>query len=210
MSGSIFFLEAAASEAADLPERHRALRAANDLQFDFPEYQPAPPPGWLRDLLRGLAEAGPILEFLFWAGVAAIAALILYAVYSEVRRQLDLRRGRQAPEEPAPTLEPAVARRLLADADALARDGRYAEAVHALLHRSIAEFDRRRPGAIRDSLTSREIARLPFLPDGAQRAFSGIAAHVERSFFGGRNVDANVFAECRAAYESFALSGTPA
>ena len=62
-----------------------------------------------------------------------------------------------------------------------------------------------RPRAVRPALTARDIARLDSLPAAARAPFSLIAEVVERSFFGGREVDAGAFAECRRAYESFAL-----
>jgi len=58
---------------------------------------------------------------------------------------------------------------------------------------------------VKISLTAREIATLPAIPDSARAAFVGIARLVERGLFGGRPVGAQDFAECRAAYEAFAL-----
>ena len=62
-----------------------------------------------------------------------------------------------------------------------------------------------RPRSIKPALTSRNIAELDALPVSARPAFSRIARSVERSFFGGREVDAGDFAECRRAYEAFAI-----
>ena len=44
-------------------------------------------------------------------------------------------------------------------------------------------------------------------PEAARHTFSAIAGVVERSFFGGRDVDAAGFAECRRTYEAFAFPG---
>jgi hypothetical protein len=193
----------------DFAERHRALKQARDLQFDFPEYQAPPTPAWLASLgefVSAVLQAlGPLLQVVLWGGVALLVAMLLYFAFREAERRWGLRGARREPAIETPVIAPEAARRLLADADALAAEGRYAEAIHVLLHRSIAEFDKTKVAEIRDSLTSREIARLPGLPNAARTAFATIAAAVEASFFGGRDVDAKAFGTCRLAYASFAL-----
>ena len=114
-------------------------------------------------------------------------------------------RTKSAPADWRPT--EAVARALLDEADKLAAAGRYAEAARLLLHRSIEEIEGRRPRLVRPALTSREISGLPDIPEAARTTFAAIAAVVERSFFGGRDVDAAGFAECRRTYEAFAFPG---
>jgi hypothetical protein len=104
-------------------------------------------------------------------------------------------------------MEEAPARQLLGDADALAAEGRYSEAAHLLLHRSIAEIDRRRPASVRKALTSRDIAALPAIPPSPAAAFRSIVAAVERSLFGRPPARRRRLAGCRAAYERFAFEG---
>lgn len=95
-------------------------------------------------------------------------------------------------------------RALLAEADRLAAQGRYAEAVHVLLFRGVDDIRDQRPELFRRALTSREIAGLSALPHRVRAHFGAIAAVVERSFFGGRAVDAEAWARSRAEYEAFA------
>ena len=119
------------------------------------------------------------------------------------------RRSRGGPEpeaEPEWRLEEAPARQLLDDADVLAAEGRYSEAAHLLLHRSIAEIDRRRPATVRKALTSRDIAGLPSIPPSPAAAFGAIVRAVERSLFGGRALGPDDWQSCRSAYESFAFA----
>jgi hypothetical protein len=116
-------------------------------------------------------------------------------------------RSKPGPDgEPVWRIGEEPARQLLGDADALAADGRYSEAAHLLLHRSIAEIDRRRPASVRKALTSRDIAALPAIPSSPADAFRAIVAAVERSLFGGRALDAADWQDCRAAYERFAFA----
>lgn len=199
-----------ASDAYTASERklaaaHRALLHTRGLQLDFKAApKPPPTPQWLVELLRFLGELGPVLQFLFWGGLALGAALILWFF---VRELLATRLRKDAPAAPTDWRpEPEKARALLEEADRLAAAGRFGEAIHILLFRSIDDLAGRRPGLVRPALTSRDIAGLEQVPPAARGAFARIAERVERSFFGGRAVDAEDFAHARGDYEAFAFS----
>ncbi len=195
--------------AADqaLAQAHDRLLKDDSFQFDRIGFDPPSPPGWLRWLGDFLQAIGPALKWVFWIGLALIAGLILYAIVREILRL------RAPPAKP--TVPPSIAdewrpnaqaaRDLLAEADALAGRGMYAEAAHLLLLRSVQDIEKRQPRAVRVSLTTREIASLKAMPDAARPAFVLIGAMVERSLFGGDAVGASDFADCRRAYEAFAL-----
>ena len=208
------------------PPSREALQAAQarlmhdpSLQFTFehapPPPAPHPPPDWLLNLLKflghGLSGVGEVLKWIFIAGLGVALALILFFIVREIVRtrwpHLFKRKAapRQAPADWRP--DAATARALLDEADRLAAAGRYEAAVHVLLHRSIADIESRRPRLVRPAYTSREIGALDDLPAAARSTFSHIAQVVEHSFFGGRQVDAAGFAECRKAYEEFAFPG---
>ena len=97
------------------------------------------------------------------------------------------------------------AKALLEDADRLAAEGAYDQAVHLILYRSIDDIEGRRPRLVRPALTSRDIASLEAVPGQAREAFTRIAQVVEASFFGGRKVGKDEFTACRSAYEAFAF-----
>jgi hypothetical protein len=184
---------------------HASLLADPALQFAFPQAPPErPPPSWLVELLSTIA---PVLGVLFWATVALVLLTVAVLIGRELLRLRPAPKKPQPSPAPMPDLRPTPGRALalLQDADALAAQGRFAEAAHLLLLRSVADIEERRPNTIRASLTSREIAALPALPPPARNAFSFIAAAVERSLFGGRPVDAGAYADCRKAYEGFAM-----
>jgi hypothetical protein len=194
---------------ADLIARaHQSLLTDERLQFERVTYTPPTPPDWLRWLAEWLSSLQPAMKWVFWAGLAALAGLVLFLIAREVIR---LRRGPARPAlalsegEPAWRPDEAAARDLLAAADRLAAQGRFAEAAHLLLLRSVEDIERHRPRSLRVSLTTREIAGLRALPEAARPAFARIGRVVERSLFGGRAVDADDFADCRRAYEAFAL-----
>ena len=202
---------ASAQDADPIEEAHETVRKDTSLQFEFSETEPLePPPSWLVDFFDFIAgifrSLGPVINFVFWVGLILICAAIAFLVGRYFWRQYTGDRSSDK-ADPAPELyrpAPAFVRSLLEDADRLAREGDYAAAVHVILFRSIEDIQQRRPHSVRESFTSREIAGLDILPTLARREFSNIAATVERSRFAGKNIDAALFAQCRASYVSFA------
>ena len=191
---------------------HRQLLADPSLQFHFQHVDPPKPPDWLQWLEpigRLLGYLAPFLNYIFWGGVVLLVGFIAYLILSEVLRRLPTRLADTAPELvlPEPEFRPEIERAhaLLEEADRLAREGRFAEAVRILLHRSIDDMERAFPSEIRPSMTSREISALRHLSDRGRATFVMIARAVESSLFGGRPLTAANFAECRAAYQSFAF-----
>lgn len=191
------------------------------------EDPPREPPAWLKSFFRWLGEAlepvrrffawllgflpdAPVARALLWAMLALLAAALLWAVVERLRHgewRLPRRRARAVAVEPEPEWAPEAAqtRGWLQEADALAAQGRYAEAAHHLLFRSIEDLARRRPQLVRPALTSRELAAAPAVPPAARGPFVRIAGLVERSLFGGRPVGPDDWTHARAAYADFAL-----
>jgi hypothetical protein len=189
-----------------LAAAHKALLETRGLQFDFKTFTPPEPPGWMEALLRFLTAIAPILKYVFWGGLIVGALLIAWFILREVVQvRFGPRRKATAPAAWRP--EPDRARALLDDADRLAQDGCFDEAIHLLLFRSIDDITGRRPGLVGPALTSRDIARLDAMPSEAAGAFERIATAVERSFFGGRPAGEDDFTRARQDYEAFAFSG---
>lgn len=218
-----------AAGAARLEAAHRALRADPDIQFGMERAEVPKPPEWL---IKGLHWTGerlrpvgrffrwidsflpdaPWAKIVLWAVIALAAATLLMVLWYGLREQRwgwPLRRRHiaagdvEAEEEWRPGEAPA--RAWLEEADALAGAGRYAEAIHHLLLRSVEDIARRRPRLVRPALTSRELAAAEALPAGARDIFSRIAATVERSLFGGRDVAPAEWSDARGAYADFVL-----
>ena len=205
---------AGADGAADrVAAAHQALLKEPGLQFEF-EAEPPPPdlPDWLRaflDALSGvLGGLQPVFQVLFWTAIAVLVGLILYFIVRElVRHYRKEAAGGKASDDTIADWRPPVARAraLLSDADRLAAEGRYAEAVHLLLFRSIEDIDAKRPHAVKPALTSRDILDLQALPAIARRSLSRLVTTVEWSFFGGPPVGPEAFSACRRADEEFAF-----
>jgi len=224
--------QAAAEAAERLASAHDALKADTSIQFRLESAPPPPePPQWLKELLDSLAGAfrpvgrfvnwigsfmpdAPVARFIFWSMLVLAAVAILWIVYERIRHgKWRLPSRRTAPsvepsgdeEEWAP--EAAPARSWLREADALAAEGRYAEAARHLLFRSVEDIERRRPKLVRPALTSRELASAEAIPAAARGPFARIARVVEISLFGGRPVEEGDWASARQAYADLVLPG---
>ena len=188
---------------------HAVMLHNKDLQFSPTLEKVQHTPEWLAAIGRLLRSAAPYLVYVFWGFLIVGAALILFFLAREVMAtRWPSLRPNKGPVLGAEDWRPSVAkaRTLLEDADRLAAAGRFAEAVHLILFRSIEDIEAKRPDLIRPALTSRDIAGLEGVPQAVRRTFSQIARVVEQSFFGGRAVGADEFAACRQAYEGFAFT----
>jgi hypothetical protein len=192
------------------------IKAEGDTQFDFSPPPPPEPPepqfdgGWLADFFTWLARDGNgLVQVLAYALIGLVVLAILYFTVPVVQETVDrwLRRAPKdaASDEPGWQPDHAQSRNLLAEADALAADGRYAEAAHLLLGRSLEDIANRRPGLIKPALTARAIAHVEDLPGAARDALTSIVAAVERSRWARRAIDAGDWQAARSSYETFAF-----
>ena len=194
------------------------VRADADIQF-FPFAKEPPPetPQWLKDLAefleRILEPVGQFLVFVWpvlkWGVLAAIAVAIILLLWKIIGPFVEEWRNR------APALEhdewvpdESVARQLLEEADGLAAEGKYEEAAHLLLFRSIEDIESKQPHVLRPSNTSREIINFNSLPRKARDMFAIIAGHVERGIFAASPIGEAGWSESRQAYGDFALAGS--
>jgi hypothetical protein len=223
----------AADASQRFAEAHRALREDPGIQFSMvPMPPPAPPPQWLIDFITWLGRVlkpvgrffswisrmmpdAPYARIFLWTVIGLAALAVIWLVVERLRygqwRVPKLRRSRAvaaAPVEEEWTLDAAPVRAWLEEADALAAQGRYAEAVHHLLFRSIEDIEHRRPNLVRPALTSRELSAASAIPRAARDLFAGIARVVEGSLFGGRSVGADDWQAARATYADFATAGS--
>ncbi|HEX7693353.1 MAG TPA: DUF4129 domain-containing protein [Sphingomonas sp.] len=229
-------MHGAAAAADRFTAAHDALRADPAIQFTLaPPAPPPAPPAWLEGLahffrwlghllspigrflawLTSFMPAAPYARILLWGVILVALAFLVWLIVERIRYgqwRVARRRSRKATpveidaeEEWQP--DAAQGRAWLEEADALAAQGLFAEAVHHLLFRSIEDIRHRRPQAVRPALTSRELAAASAIPAGARDLFASIARHVERSLFGGRPVSADDWQAARSAYAGFAIPG---
>lgn len=203
--------DAAASQPGSeaFASAHRRLLADDSIQFDLPQWSVPKPPAWLEPLQDLLETIAPFFIYIFWGAVILGAAIILAVIFMELRgvawRMPWQKDVAEETEQENWLPDRAVAEILLSEADALAASGRYDEAVHLLLHRSVADIAQRLPDFLRPSFTARDIAGSDALPALPRAAFDQMRIIVESGVFAQRPVDAGQWQEARQAYGRFAF-----
>jgi hypothetical protein len=158
-----------------------------------PERKSAEIPEWLSRLFASLTMALP------WIALAAALALVA-AIVRRSRRRAPARTAASPQEAPGFAMEPARAGDL-PDAEALAREGRFAEAVHALLLAAIDRIRNSASRALSPSLTSRELSATLALAPGTRAALARLVRAVEVTLFGGRQAGPAEYAACAADFQ---------
>lgn len=193
--------------------------AIQEFTFEMPpEYQTelpqdkarlVPKPKPRKNPLFDLGFLGPIFQLIFYGLLVLVVAYILYLILNTIiatrRGSVKAAKVEEMPDIPVYQPDAETARVLIDDADNLAAQGKFAEAVHILLFRSIQDIEDKRPHHVKRSLTSREIANLPILSPKARDVFSQIGKFVEKSFFGGGLLSMEDYEISKAAYKAFAF-----
>lgn len=213
---------------ADALGAWRGVRADGAIQFAPGEFKPEPPPKppawleWLGKALERLLEAfrvifepigkliglsWPVFQWVLFAIALVCVAFFLWRLLGPLLARKPLEDAQAQPEW-QPVREEALA--LLEDADRLAAAGRFDEATHLLLRRSVWQIRAARPDLLAPSSTAREIAGLAALPERARGAFAQIAARTERAIFALVPLGVEDWQAARAAYADFALTGMTA
>ncbi len=172
------------------------------------EVEPREGPGDKLVMPEGYRDAGRLL---LWVLVFAGAALLVLYLLNELpllAQRMKNAGERDAVPEPRSGGEEAAHTEegdSLGEADRLAREGNYREAVHALLLRSIEELRTRLDIALAESMTSREILQDVPLTERARSALAPIVTVVELSHFGGRMSSEMEYQACREHYRRLAV-----
>jgi hypothetical protein len=188
-SGLGALVHLASPSPAELRARAEAVLAGGDYQAALPK-DPAPPRSF--DLPLGPIEL--LLRILLWT---ALAVLVILAVSWLVRRLSGGARDVEVPEAELP----ASLAIPIASAEALAAEGRFAEAIHALLLETLEALSR--AARLAPSLTSREIVARAALPEPARDALGGLVVAVEVSRFGGAPAGQDEYRACLSRFHAF-------
>ncbi|MCW1383335.1 hypothetical protein OLX02_10915 [Novosphingobium sp. KCTC 2891] len=193
----------------------RAARGMADIQYaPLSPRETAPPhlPEWLAALFRfidrlieplgrWLGKGWGTIETLLLIGAVIGAAWIAWRLIWPMWQG----RRRKAAGDDGWAPDRAEAEVLLADADRLAGEGRFGEAAHLLLRRSVQQIAGARPDWLSPASTAREIAALEPMPAAARAAFAAMAREVERAIYALRDLSAEDWQRTRRAYAEFAL-----
>ncbi|HEY1416707.1 MAG TPA: DUF4129 domain-containing protein [Myxococcaceae bacterium] len=197
----LVLLAAPAKENPDrVQEAMEKAYARGDLQQSYPTALD------IRSLESAEAALDPIVALLRWLGLGGVAAQLVRLVGVGVAvlavllfvawlgRRLAERgdSGSTAEGVSAPTLDAG----LLLDAEALAAQGRYGEAIHLLLLRTFEVLARRMGSRLAPGMTAREaVARLT-LPGPARPALADLVEAAETTTFAGRAASESDYQRC--------------
>lgn len=171
--------------------------------------KPRSAPGRLRRRAREAEEAQvaspatTAMRLIVYGVLAVALAMIVTWLVRDLRRGGDPD-ALEGEEVLRPTVDQDVLQRPVGDADELARAGRYADAIHTLLLRTLVELVRATRTRVPASLTSREILeRVPLVP-AAKAALYALVAAVEVTHFGDEVPGAADYERCRGEFQRFA------
>lgn len=152
----------------------------------------------------GAAVSSGTASGMLWIALGVFVAVLLVSAYdsfSSRRAKGGAKRGAGADRAEL------IQRRMDAvrlEGDALAAEGDYAGAMHALLLRSVEEMRAKLRAPIAISLTSREILGKTRLEPEARAHFGDIIHMVEISWFGAHSPGAADYSRCRASFIALA------
>ncbi len=148
---------------------------------------------------------GAAASVLMWSLVAVgVGVLLAYGVRELYGEGGD---GPQLAQEAAASgVDRAVVEKPLSDADELAATGRYAEAIHTLLLRTLRELASRSRTSLPRSLTSREILERVDLGDEARATLGDLVTAAELCHFGDADPVQADYERCRRQFHVFAAA----
>jgi hypothetical protein len=141
-----------------------------------------------------------------WIVIAIALGIILYAFKDMLPAGLRWGQGSAwSDDQDASAAAAGRAPGALQDAaDELAAQGRFVEAMHALLLRGLAEIRQRLDEQFADSLTSREILHRARLPQEGRTSLQDIVRRVEWTYFGEHPAGQADYLACRKSFDVLA------
>ena len=143
-----------------------------------------------------------VARVLLWGAVIAGTLVIAWSLRDSLPV---ISRSRKiiAPEPVTPSqTQSARMEEAQLEADDLARQGHYRQAMHVLLLKSLDEIRRQLGTRFAVSLTSREILRRVQLSDIGRQSLASVIRSVERTYFGGADAGQGDYAACRSNFET--------
>lgn len=194
-----------AGAAAPAPAPAEEVRRRADRILTTPGYQTALPAAGETEEPPPRRALGPLaallVRALFWLTIAAAVVLVLYLLWDMLARGGRRRSPSAETDPPARAAPPGeLDAPPLADPEALAREGRFGEAVHALLLAAFARLAEHRRAPLPPNLTSREVLALGELDGEPRTALAELVAAVERFLFAGRPLGEADWKRCRRAF----------
>jgi hypothetical protein len=143
-----------------------------------------------------------LLRLLLWGAVIAGTLVIAWSLRDSLPVVSRSRKIIAAEPIPPPLTRSGRMEEVQVEADDLARQGHYGQAMHLLLLKSLDEIRRQLGTRFAASLTSREILRRVQLSDIGRRSLTAIIRSVEQTYFGGEEAGQTDYSDCRTNFET--------
>jgi hypothetical protein len=167
-----------------------------DIQTDLPRETPA------ADNASQIHLSPELLRLILWGAVILGVAIIVWSLWDNLPVISRSRRIVAPDERPSASSQTQQMNQAQVEADDLAAQGYYNEAMHVLLHNCLHELHRRLGLRFAASLTSREILRRVQLSEEGSNALTKIIQAVEMTYFGGRRAAQADYAACRDYFDA--------
>jgi len=160
------------------------------------------------DFNLDLSNIGDIIKIVFWMIFAAAAILVIVYIVREVPFMVKRPRKDGVTPDPdgkqKPAAQPIAIDILLDQADTLARQGHYSDAVRALLVPCLASvLANNTQQILSTSLTNREILRHVTRPNTVTSALKHLIENEEQSHFGNTKATQNIYQSSRDQFIIF-------
>jgi hypothetical protein len=147
-------------------------------------------------------EVPAFIRVLLWGAVIVGTAVVVWSLRDSLPAFSRSRKTVASAQPPPSEAQSSRMEEARIEADDLARQGHYGEAMHLLLLNSLSEIRRQLGTSFAISLTSREILRRVQLPDIARQSLRAIIAAVERTYFRGDDAGQADYSHCRSHFET--------
>jgi len=148
---------------------------------------------------------GSLLRVFVWGVVAAVVVFLLYAIISSLRRNRGATAGEDTEEEEEddrPAVDRSGMEQVMQEADELAQEGRYTEAIRAMFLDATRRIEEVRPFRLEKSSTNREY--LAQLEDGDpfRKLCAVLVQAVDRFYYGGQSCEQSDYDRCRDVWKN--------
>lgn len=192
------------------------IRESRDRVLDSGNYQterPAPPE--VEERGEPLRLPPWVIEAFLWTIAAILVVMVAVFLFNALQNRTGFKLKRKSKQQPSATLvetplfdmQKAVVDRNLEEADALAAQGRFAEAIHLLLLVAMDRLRRELGARIAPALTGREVLQLAPVPPAVVEPLSRMVSLSEIKHFGGRDAAGPDYDQCRQDFLQFSGQG---
>jgi hypothetical protein len=152
----------------------------------------------------GLSALSEISGWILGALIIVVVVALVVWIVSAVRRSPSKRVDGESAHDQAVFVASSVEQEVLENAEKLAAEGRFSEAVHALLLRALQILKMNSHEQIPDFMTGRELLRTVQLSEARRSALGHLLLGSELAYFGGRPTERDDYERCVQHYQAFA------